>query len=395
MEINKIRSFDGKRENPSKNNSTSCFDYLRNCFKDSQRKEVLSGDSESQKASSLNDALTPSLDSSENHALQKRFDLGKFVIEHFTNEGRYHIKFEKINKHLAKVDEQKQEIIKELEDILSQGKEDIEKWKQAAENVKNQLEDYKPDIIKSYLNENFEEYLQKITLKGIAEEEVDNIWKEYDNMWDTIDKMPKTLDNLRQIPKTLDKLLNDLIPSQQQHLDKIKRGDSLNRYKGYKDLNPYTQDMIKSVEIQNPTVKQAYLISERYYYQKEQKSHLIEDNDDNDNHNLTVLVRISYYRSEINKILDLRSSSASQNEIIHNQDAGPSKPPEPQLDLLSKLTKISELPIYIGQLVQQYGKLGEATNKLERIEAAHDKYIKILNDKKEKLGKINMDKKNQ
>ncbi len=232
------------------------------------------------------------------------------------------------------------------------------------------------------------------------------------------------LKKLRQIPETLDKLLNELIPSQQQHLDRIKRGASLDRYAGQEDLDDQTKRRIESVEIQKPTVKEAYLISKRYYIQKEQNTHLLDDSDDNDNSNLTALVRIAYYISEINKILGLKSSSESQNEITdtkpghsveiayqsrilqesqkpqivnpsdsysnekHNQDAGPSQPPESQLDLLSKLTEINKLPTYIDQLVQEYEMFEEVTNKLERIEAAHNKYIKILNDEKENYAKI-------
>jgi hypothetical protein len=423
---NEARSHGDKGKNSSENNSTSRFDYLRNCFKNSQKKEVSSSDSESQNASDT--------EISEHSAQQKCLDLGKFVIEHFTKEGRElrkREKLEKICKHLTKVDKQKQIFIEELEDILSLGKEDIDKWKQAAENTKKQLEGYKPNLIKRALKEKYQKILQEIISKNLTEEEKQDKWNDYNIMCYGSDKIPEMLNELRQIPEALDKLLSELIPSQQQHLDRIKQGDGLSRYAGQE----YLKGMIESVEIQKSTVKDAYLISERYC---DQKNNLLDDTSDSTN--LSAQIGILYYIKEIDNIL-IKFSSESQNEITdtkpghsveiahqsrtprdahvrvtpprmktvvfrreskkppivnpsdscsnekHNQDPGPSQPPESQLDLLSKLTEINNLPIYINQLVQQYENLEEVINKLERIEAAHDQYIKILNDEKEKLCK--------
>ena len=420
---NEARSHGDKGKNSSENNSTSRFDYLRNCFKNSQKKEVSSSDSKSQNASDT--------EISEHSAQQKRLDLGKFVIEHFTKEGRElrkREKLEKICKHLTKVDKQKQIFIEELEDILSLRKEDIDKWKQAAENTKNQLEGYKPNLIKRALKEKYQKILQEIISENITEDEDEDEkqdkWNDYNIMCYGSDKIPEMLNELRQIPEALDKLLNELIPSQQQHLDRIKRGASLNRYAGQEDLDDQTKKRIESVEIQKPTVKEAYLISERFYNQKDD---LLDDTSDNTN--LSAQKGILYYIKEIDNIL-INVLSESQNEITdtkpghsvemahqsripreskeppiinpsdsysnekHNQGAGPSQPPESQLDLLSKLTEINMLPIYINQLVQQYKNLGEVINKLERIEAVHDQHIKILNKEEGKLGKeLGMDKK--
>jgi hypothetical protein len=435
MPRNEIRSYGDKGRNSSENNSTSCFDYLRNRFNPQKKEpstsrrsdgqhmpfpnennEISSSDGKSQKASSPNDASRPSphpTETREKSAQQKRLDLGKFVIDRFKGK-----KFEKIKAHLEEINEQKQEIIEKLELSLSLGKEDIEKWKQAAENTKNQLEGYKSDLIHDALNEKYNKTLQEIVSKALTEEKKQDKWNEYEIISHTIDEIPEILKKLRQIPETLDKLLNELIPSQQQHLDRIKRGDSLNRYAGQDDLDDQTQKRIESVEIQKPTAKETYLISKRYC---DQKNHLLDNSSDNTN--LSAPIGILNYIKEINSISDIITSSESQNEITdtkpghsvemayqsctpqesqkpqivnpsdsyshekHNQDAGPSQPPEFQLDLLSKLTEINKLPTYIDQLVQQYERFGEVTNKLERIEAAHNKYIQILNDEKKKLCK--------
>ncbi len=397
---NEARSHGDKGKNSSENNSTSRFDYLRNCFNNSQKKEVSSSDSKSQNASDT--------ETSEHSAQQKRLDLGKL----FTKEGRElrkREKIEKICKHLTKVDKQKQIFIEELENILSLGKEDIDKWKQAAENTKNQLEGYKPNLIKRALKEKYNKNIQEIISKNLTEEEKQDKWDNYNIMCYGSGKIPEMLNELRQIPEALDKLLNELIPSQQQHLDRIKRGASLNRYAGQEDLDDQTKKRIESVEIQKPTVKEAYLISERFCNQKDD---LLDGTSDNTN--LSAQKGILYYIKEIDNIL-INVLSESQNEITdtkpghsvemahqsripreskepliinpsdsysnekHNQGASPSQPPESQLDLLSKLTEINMLPISINQLVQQYKNLGEVINKLERIEAAHDQYIKILN----------------
>ena len=324
----------------------------------------------------------------EKSAQQKCLDLCKFGIEYFKRK-----RYEKIELYLREINKQKQKNFEKLEDILNLGVY-IEKWIQATKITRGQLEDYKSD-----LNKKHNKIRQEINSGSLAVEEEQNKWSEFDKTRYTIGKVRDALNNLKQIPKMLGKLekpLNELIPDQKQHLDRIKRGDSLNRFAGQEDLNDKDgifEELITRIEIQNPTVKEAYLISERCC---KEESDLL--NGTRDNTNLTIPAKILNYINEINSILGISTSSESQNEITdtkpRHSDAGPSQPPESQLDLQPKLTEINKLPTYIDQLVQQYEKFEEVINEIERLEASHDKHIKILNNEKEKLGKkLGIDKK--
>ncbi len=100
MYKSEVHSSGDKTRSPSIDDNTRCFDFLKNCCKESKKKdmssqiedkEVSSSNSDSRNASSLNDVPIPSPRSTETReksAQQKRLDLGKFIIEHFTKEGR-------------------------------------------------------------------------------------------------------------------------------------------------------------------------------------------------------------------------------------------------------------------------------------------------------------------